>query len=869
MHSTFPCLIAPCLFLGSLVASGQERIRPPRMAAGPAFVAPRLLTDLTVGATNNGVDLVGDMDNDGDVDLLASVAQPKAVQFWQNDGSEHFTLAQTTSLGFWEFPQYLADVTSDGVLDLYCCFGNRPTPHSTLSVRPGLGDGRFGTQIEVSFPGYFCDIATGDCDGDGDLDVFFHDIDNSGPVYKDSLYWLRYEGGSFVPGTPLVLDDTYHSEFRALDIDGDGKADAVAASYGPNALLFYRTVSHVPTFDSAAPLPGELFIGNRTFRTGDLDGDGDDDVLVVAEDVDNELFWFQGVLNSPGGFTAAPLQSLTNDILADHYLRQDGELVDWDADGDLDFFSPTFVWMENTGGASFSLAGQVYWGLTSVNNFTAIVTDLDSDGHPDALARWVCMYGGGSFPSRVSSPSEQSLNALNAWSVLEDWEGDGDLDLVGSKKLHLNNGDGSFASRTTNPPMTGIDGQLLQKGWGDFDGDGFRDLVMAEDIYPSGFERMLFFTGSETGAYQLSPSVPSPVEMSSGLAGDLDGDGDVDILSTDGFWANDGAAHFGSSAIPVYSGQPLLALDLDRDGELDLFVDRGGSLEWLRNLGALSFQVAGLGIPAPTPSQLSALDVDDDGDLDLAVTRPTTGTLEIFQQLPGGVLALAASLAAPQAVGSAGQIDVNGDGHLDLVVGRSFDGFGTSYPLEILSSWIRGQGLTFTAHREWVGQAAPLGFGDMDRDGDVEPVGIGIFENLRFDGPEDGTAVQYGLDAATSGAGGIHPVLGSGGPTRPGVRAWLVIGRGRGGAFGVLLAGDQRADVMDSGFRRLVDSPIIPRTFVLDGPKGAPGKGSLALPVRPVAALIGRTRDFQVVLVDPGASGGLSATNGLEVHFGE
>jgi len=58
------------------------------------------------------------------------------------------------------------------------------------------------------------------------------------------------------------------------------------------------------------------------------------------------------------------------------------------------------------------------------------------------------------------------------------------------------------------------------------------------------------------------------------------------------------------------------------------------------------------------------------------------------------------------------------------------------------------------------------------------------------------------------------------------------------------------------------------RTFVLDGAPGAAGQGSLVLNVPVIPALIGHTRTLQVVLVDPDAASGLSATNGLEVRFG-
>lgn len=223
-------------------------------------------------------------------------------------------------------------------------------------------------------------------------------------------------------------------------------------------------------------------------------------------------------------------------------------------------------------------------------------------------------------------------------------------------------------------------------------------------------------------------------------------------------------------------------------------------------------------------------------------------------------------LSAPGVNGPAGLVDVDGDGRLDLLALRSIAVNVST--LNLLTVWIRGSGLDYGARREWIARDVPRAFGDIDADGDVDVLGPRTFRNLRFDGPGDGFAVQYGLDAATSGTGGRHPLLGCGGPKRPGQPVELVIGRGRGGASGVLLLGKGRADVLDTGIRRLVDAPYVVRSFVLDGPAGVAGEGAsvVSLPVR--AALVGRTFTFQAVLLDPGASAGLSATNGLEIRFG-
>jgi hypothetical protein len=104
---------------------------------------------------------------------------------------------------------------------------------------------------------------------------------------------------------------------------------------------------------------------------------------------------------------------------------------------------------------------------------------------------------------------------------------------------------------------------------------------------------------------------------------------------------------------------------------------------------------------------------------------------------------------------------------------------------------------------------------------------------------------------------------------RPEQRARLALARGLGNTSGYLMMGTGRTDVPSGGIRLLVQAPEVVRAFILDGTPGVPGAGSLVLPLRATAALIGRTFTFQAMLVDPGATSGVSATNGLEIRFGD
>src|SRR5262245_45911997 len=899
MRFSRPPLALAVLSMCSAVAAGQ-RARPSgppptTVSGGQAYVATRFLPELEIVPANAGVFATGDLDNDGDLDALMCEmpnpsTEPTGLQTWLNGGRGDLHLAHVLALerpissSFHVARQVsLPDLTGDAVLavayHLTENFGSHNFPPGVV-FRPGLGDGSFGAGLLLeTAEGPPLDFLAGDCDGDGDADLLVHET-HWFTDDRDTLAWWRLESGGFVRGASLDVDAETPLRMSAMDVDGDGITDAVAGTFaGYDSLQFFRTVGGDPTPFATVPVPAELHNINQRQRTGDIDGDGREDVLLDLEDVNANLFYMQPILRTATGFALQPLQSLPNDIFERPYSRA-SELADWDGDGDLDLVSPTFTWLENTGGTRFELAAQQLSSWNDNGNRTPLhVVDLDGDGHLDALAGRMLFEGDGAFPQRTSVPPYHERLSFD-WTTVEDWEGDGDLDLTGPFQLQLNNGDGTFVKRATTVSVPGAF-SVEVVGWGDFDGDGLRNVIVSSFVYrpPLQFDRMRLFTGTETGTYVLSATVPATVQIPSGSSsGDLDGDGDEDILATSAFWPNDGEGHFGSP-VAAYAGTPLAVLDVDGDQDLDLLVSSAGRMKLLRNLGGLAFATLDLGSYV-SGSRLALQDADEDGDLDFVVAAPATGVVTVREQSGGGFLA-PLSLSVPGVNGPTGLVDVDGDGDLDLVSSRTTILNGLSF--QLLTAWIRGTGLDhleYTERREWVTRDVALAYGDFDGDGDVEVFGKQVtqdgefvstarhFRNLRFDGAGDGSLVQYGLASATSGAGGLHPVLGSGGPVRPGQLARLSVGRGRGQASGMLLMGTGRVDVLDGGIRRLVQAPRVVRSFVLGGTAGAPGEGAVVLPLAVRSALIGLTFTFQAVIVDPDASSGLSATNGLEIHFG-
>ena len=161
----------------------------------------------------------------------------------------------------------------------------------------------------------------------------------------------------------------------------------------------------------------------------------------------------------------------------------------------------------------------------------------------------------------------------------------------------------------------------------DLDGDG--DLDLAVPMYDSdGFSVIL---NKGDGAFQ--PAVDISEHLFVALypflivAGDFDGDGDIDIMTgnKDGSvsrFKNNGDASFSRWVrLTLYSEPKDMCLsDADGDGDLDLILIDAYKLTVLSNNGNATFDLLFECELADSPRSLCAADLDGDGDIDLAVT---------------------------------------------------------------------------------------------------------------------------------------------------------------------------------------------------------------------------------------------------------
>jgi hypothetical protein len=356
----------------------------------------------------------------------------------------------------------------------------------------------------------------------------------------------------------------------------------------------------------------------------------------------------------------------------------DVDLVDVDDDGDLDLFVAQ---------GTDSLAGRP--NLLLIN-----------DG---------CGTFGDETAARLPSP-----NAANSTKVdFGDVDGDGDLDAivanVGPEQLLLNDGHGVFSdgSAARLPPPIGIfDDISASAAFADVDGDGALDILISNEnpFNPSplgGAQNRIFmndgtgFFNDETAA-RLPPMLDQTGEI---LAGDLDRDGDADLIVADRgqerVLVNDGFGFFTeetASRFPVTSDSTRGAVlaDLDGDCALDVLTANSRNQPLALYLGDRTghFRDGAWGPTPLTPetnSGVELVDLDDDGDLDAYVVNAgafaaghgfTGGPDRYFRNDGRGHFEdRTAEHFAPPADPSTDAAfgDLDGDGDLDLVVGNTGD----------------------------------------------------------------------------------------------------------------------------------------------------------------------------------------------------
>jgi VCBS repeat protein len=363
---------------------------------------------------------------------------------------------------------------ADGDGDLDAIVGNSWYP-SRLFINDGSGhftDGTFGptTGLPVEHLS-LTKIAPGDVDGDGDLDLYFAcGCCGAGLPGYDRLY-LNDGHGLFTDGSAGVDTGLPHvfgtadsqgvtRDVDLADVDGDGDLDAFLTDngdHGTGRLLVNvngRGLFVDTSRDGGPWFPRDLTGQEaRASVVGDLDGDGDPDIVMMGFNV-HHLYINQG----GGVFVDGTHGETTGLPNLDAVLGGDVELADLDQDGDLD------------------LAIAVDGGFTRFYDRILI-----NDGH--------ARFHDGTFGPDTSLPDVMDISQA---VLVGDVDRDGDPDLVfcvvsylwgDLTRLYLNDGHGRFVDSTFGPTarLLGLSELATDGAFGDVDGDGDLDLLLIRE----------------------------------------------------------------------------------------------------------------------------------------------------------------------------------------------------------------------------------------------------------------------------------------------------------------------------------------------------------------------------------------------------
>jgi hypothetical protein len=353
-------------------------------------------------------------------------------------------------------------------------------------------------------------VALVDLDGDDVLDIVQPRNERSDASLRPLRMYRGLGDGRFEDVTTVVWDDSRNAMAAlAFDYDGDDDLDVfVGVDGGPSVL--YRNDGDWQFTDVAASA-GVAMAGERAYAAaaGDIDADGDLDLYVGKFNADAPD-------HGPG---TAPNVLFVN--------QGDGTFVD------------------GTDAAGVACDGRSTLGLA--------IADLDGDGDQDIYVAndffEDCVYenrGDGTFDEVASSAGVTDAASRGMGVAVGDLDGDMDLDVMVTdtenidasrgNAMFMNRGDGDLAFDSVAMEL-GLDGiTTLQADWlvswgvgfVDFDVDGDLDIHIATHI-----ERQELVYRNDGGAYtplwDVINGIGTPDARGSAY-GDIDGDGDVDIV---------------------------------------------------------------------------------------------------------------------------------------------------------------------------------------------------------------------------------------------------------------------------------------------------------------------------------------------------
>ena len=622
--------------------------------------------------------MLGDISSDGTMDVVigAQEAESAGLVWYQYPSWEKHLIAR----GEFTTDGKLADVDNDGDLDIV--IGTNPEGKGEIFWFENVSGGK-GEWIRRSIgKGYAHDVAVGDMDADGKMDVVTCDK-------KKVVLWEQVSPDSW---REHIVADRAGEGIALADMDGDGDLDIV---YGgswlenPGSLITTPWKSH--------PIAPKWSPDTRVF-VADMNKDGRPDVVLTVSEGKGGLSWFESPTNPrTGTWVEHPIEKGT--LEGAHSLQ----VADIDGDGELDVLTAemhtsgkkrVLVYLNKKG----SFEPHV---LARTGSHNMRVGDIDGDGDIDIVGK---NYGG---PGRVIEMWENQSSDAKKWKYISidetrpksekgtmglcftDADHDGLTDVVAGSFLYRNPGGDLQGIWKRSRIVEGMDVYFAT----DVNGDNCSDLIgiMGNTVY------WIEATDEKATSWKTHPvgKVAKGRTQGSFKAKLVPGE-KPQIVFTRGqnlyvlqIPADPARNPWSLSRISTENEEEGLAVgDIDRDGDFDIVAVQsdGHHVIWLENPGSLSVQwkihvVGGQESDSPNVLDRIALaDINGDGRLDIIATeeRPDQKMdahlywFEAPAEPKTGKWARH-TIARHRSLNSMDIADVDGDGTIDIVVAEHTD----------------------------------------------------------------------------------------------------------------------------------------------------------------------------------------------------
>lgn len=685
-----PTQISGGLAVGDLNGDGYSDVALGRVGDGDGSDGLLVATNdqdggFTFQHVNAPVEAIGiaieDMDGDGAPDILASdVGSLGQLGIFYNNGGGSFDVDNVTYLpqiAPMETTVNVADINGDGIKDIITSTFLMAGPQGPLSVWVGRSDGTYAQREDYPLGTTGLGVATGDLNGDGIADIavsaFFNESGGvilltsgsqasttMGPL-DDGTYFFHVrsvsEGEAGTVGTMQVNIDTHAPEIGMKGLEDGGaytgsqETDIFAHDeFSGVASIEWRIAdgewTTVEDDHATVEIPGEVGSYKVSYRATDNAGNVSDEKAFTVTIFDgitgldspthpDEAAWYP---NSDPKLTWDAIRGARYSYVFDHNPSSDVDAVADPVDMAYEAVVPTFPTYRYGGVAA---ADFNHDGLMDVVGTTYSPWRFEVSFRTEA----------GTYDEAVPYPvDDQSGSAQPGRVYAGDFNNDGWADIaitsdgwLSDTCVYLNQGDGTFGSEIRlhmNGYYYGNSGVL-----GDVNGDGNLDIVVAtHSASPGGSDdqgggEVGVFLGNGDGTFADVAIYPTALHPTDVALADMNGDHALDILTV---------SDMGTGRVSV----------LLNDGDGTFPTPDARDVVPQFNAGTDS-------------RGLAVADFDGDGNTDVATIDAVGQCVDILRGNGDGTLQDPESYLSGAGVGPIATGDLNGDHRPDLVLNRT------------------------------------------------------------------------------------------------------------------------------------------------------------------------------------------------------